>query len=354
MSLLERFKKKKTRVGLDIGSRSIKLVELTIEGSDVILTAVGVKELRPGIVENGEIKDRDAFIQEVQTLVEQCDRNIVDVVISLGGQGILSDKLIFKVEPNESISETIMFEATQKSPFDAEDITITHQVLRQFPEKNEVEALIVAAKNKIMQEYIDILYDAELRTIAVDVDTYAFNNCYASESSSEATLNTLVLLDIGYSACRVIFIKDGLFHSSREVNTANSYFLSTLQKQLKIPEAEANALLRGNSVNGITKDDLENTMSLILDDFGASFDMAFSYYKKTEDVETIDKIVVCGGGAYVPGIINYLGDRFDTTVVRSNPFSFLKYDPDLFGAIEPTEISALLSVAVGLALREVD
>jgi type IV pilus assembly protein PilM len=354
MSLLERFKKKRSRVGLDIGSRSLKLVEIQVEGGEIHLAAVGVKELRPGIVENGEIKDREAFIEEVTTLVDQCDPSIVDVVISLGGQGILSDKLIFKIEPNENVADTILWEASQRSPFDAENITISYKILRQFPERNEVEVLLVAARNEMMQEYIDTLYDAGLRTVAVDVDTYAFNNCYSMESYSEAALKTLVLMDIGYSACRVIFIKDGLFHSSREINTASNFFVSTLQKQLKIPELDAISLLHGKKVAGVSDEDFANTMSLILDDFGSSFDMAFSYFKKTEDVETIDKIVLCGGGTYVPNILSYLSDRFDTTVVRSNPFSFLKYDSELFGNIDPTKISALLTVAVGLALREVD
>ncbi len=354
MSLLERFKKKRSQVGLDIGSRSLKLVEIQVEGGEEHLTAVGVKELRPGIVENGEIKDKDAFIDEITTLVDQCDPSIVDVVISLGGQGILSDKLIFKIEPNENIADTILWEASQRSPFDAEDITISYKILRQFPERNEVEVLLVAARNQMMQEYIDALYDAGLRTVVVDVDTYAFNNCYSMESYSEAALSTLVLLDIGYSACRVTFIKDGLFHSSREINTANSFFISTLQKQLKVPEQDAISLLHGKTVASVSSEDFENAMSLILDDFGSNFDMAFSYFKKTEDVESIDKIVLSGGGAYVPNIIPYLSDLFDTTVVRSNPFSFLKYDKELFGAVEPTKISALLSVAVGLALRGVE
>ncbi len=353
MGLLERFKKKRSRVGLDIGSRSIKIVEIQIEGGEWHLTAVGVKELRPGIVENGDIKDPEAFVEEVTTLVDQCDPSIVDVVISLGGQGILSDKLIFKIEPNENIADTILWEASQRSPFDAEDITISYKILRQFPERNEVEVLLVAARNQMMQKYIDALYDAGLRTVAVDVGTYAFNNCYAMESYSEVALGTLVLMDIGYSGCRVIFIKDGLYHSSREINTANSFFITTLQKQLKIPEQDAISLLHGKKIPGVSDEDFQNTMSVILDDFGSSFDMAFSYFKKTEDVLSIDKIVICGGGAYVPNIITYLSDRFDTTVVRSNPFSFLKYDQDLFGAIDPSKISALLSVAVGLSLREV-
>lgn len=354
MGLFNKFKKESTRVGLDIGNKSLKLVEIKEVAGEVYLTAVGVKELRPGVIVNGDIKEKREFIEAVTTLVEQCDASIIDVVISLGGQGLLSDKFTFKIEPNENVNDTIMYEASQRSPFDGDDITRSYKILRRFPETNEVEVLLVAAKNLIMQTYIDALYEAGLRPVIVDVDTFAFNNCYARESYAEATLETLVLIDIGFAASRVIFIRNGLFHSSREINTAGDYFVKSLQKQLKIPEPDAVKLLSGQVVASVTDEDFLVALEYVLEEFCASFDMAFSYLRKTEEVEKIDKIVLGGGGAYTPKIVDYLKERFDTEVVRSNPFKFLRYDNTLFKGIEPADIAALITVAVGLAIREVN
>ncbi len=355
MSLFGRRKKDSTQVGLDIGSHSLKLVEIREKGDERYLVAMGIKDLRPGIVENGDIKDKESFIEAVRSLVDRCDSNIVDVVISLGGQGILSDKANFKIEPNEDISDTIYMEATGRSPFDANDITLSYKILRRFPEKNEVEVLLVAAKNQIMQNYIDALYEAGLRPIVVDVDTYAFNNCYAMESYAEAALPTLVLIDIGHVSCRVIFVKDGLYHSSRDITTAGEYFVKTLKKMLKIPEKDAEDLLHGKNLTNVSDEEFHNALSYALEEFAGSFDMAFSYFKKTENVDIIDKVVICGGGAYIPNIVGYLKERLETDVVRSDPFKFLRYDPVLFGGADLKNIpAARLSVAVGLALRKVD
>jgi type IV pilus assembly protein PilM len=354
MAILNRLKKNVSRVGLDIGNRSLKLVEIKELKGELHLTAIGVKELPSGVIDSGDIKDKNAFIDAVTTLVDQCDPNIIDVVISLGGQGILSDKFNVKIDPSENVEETILWEASQRSPFDVEDITLSYKILRQFPEKNEVEVLLVAAKNFIMQNYIDTLYEAGLRPVVVDVDTYAFNNCYAMESVAEATLDTLVLIDIGYVGCRVIFVKNGLYHSSREITTAGDFFIKTLQKQLKVPEQDAQALLQGRELPNVLQEDFDSSLSYALEEFGSSFDMAFSYLKKTEDVDSVDKVVLCGGGAYIPNILPFLSDRMDAEVVRSNPFNFLRYDPGLFRDINPEQISALLTVAVGLALRKVD
>ncbi len=205
-----------------------------------------------------------------------------------------------------------------------------------------------------MQNYIDTLYEAGLRPVVVDVDTYAFNNCYSMESVAEATHETLVLIDIGHVGCRVIFVKDGLYHSSREITTAGDFFVKTIQKQLKVPEKDAQGLIQGQQLPNVIQEEFDAALSYALEEFGSSFEMAFSYLKKTENVDKIDKIVVSGGGAYIPNILGYLSERMETEVVRSNPFNFLRYDPSLFRGVNPEQISALLTVAVGLALRKVD
>lgn len=354
MALFNKFGKNKTRVGLDIGNRSLKLVEIKDVGGELYLTAVGVKELRAGIVVNGEIKDKPAFIEAVTTLVNQCDSAIVDVVISQSGRGVLSDKFNFKIAPNEDVTETVLWEAGQRSPFDAEDITISFEVLRQFPETHEVEVLLVAAKNQIIQDYIDTLYEAGLRPVIVDVDIYAFNNSYAMESYAEAALETLVLVDVGHVGSRVIFIRNGLYHSSREIMPAGDYFAKTIQKQLKIPESDAVALLYGRQLPHVSDVDLRTALNDVFEEFVSGFNMAFSYFQKTEEVDRIDKVVLCGGGVYVPGFIPFLANRLETEVVMSNPFACLRYESGLFRTVDPTKFAALLTVAIGLALRKVD
>ncbi|ERP30910.1 type IV pilus assembly protein PilM [Chitinivibrio alkaliphilus] len=343
------------RVGLDIGSHSLKLIEINKRGDEFYLTAVGAKSLPPDTIENGELKKVSEFIDAVKHLVDQCDPTIVDVVISLNGQGLLSDKFRFKVAPNENVNDMVLYEASQRSPFDSEDITTSYKILNHFPESDEVEILLVAAKNYIVQAYIDALYQAGLRPIVVDVDIYALNNCYALESVSEGALDTLCLLDVGNKKTRVAFIRDGLFHSSREINTATSYFVEGLQKQLRIPESDAQKLLRNRIPENVSEESFLSALDHLLEEFCSNFNMALSYLKKNESFDRLDKIVVAGGGAYIPKLIEYFGNYFDTEVVRSNPFHFLKYDDDLFGGnTPPAELESLISVSVGLATREIN
>ena len=353
MGLFGKIATRTRRVGLDIGSSSLKLVEIQDDKGELVLTAAGIRALTPGVVENGDIKDEEAFVIAVRALVENCNSDIQEVTISLGGQGILSDKMVVKVEDGDDQDTAIRFDASRRSPFDADDITMDYKTLRHFPESNEVEVLLVAAKNQIMERYIDVLYEADLKPVCVDVASFAFNNCYSKESYAEPAIPTLVLMDIGHTAARIVFVKDGLFHSTREITTGGDYFAKVVERQLKISGADAHNLLRGREVEGVDQEAFHDSLEYAMEEFVLSFDMAFSYYRKSEDVETIDKIVLSGGGSYIPGIIEYLQRRVDTDVVRSDPFSFLGFKEGLFGDANPSDFSALLTVAVGLALRKV-
>ena len=353
MTLFNRKNRNNYSVGLDIGSKSIKLVELVKEDGDLRLTAVGIKDLPEGVVVNGVVKETDTFVGVITQLINQCNPEIVDVVVSTGTVGILNDKIEFSFESFENIEETILWEATQRSPFDVEDITISYKILNIDEESNKMQVLLVAAKNPNMQPCIDALYEAGLRPTIVDVSSYAFNNCYAKESELEESPETLILLDIGHTGSRIMFVKDGLYHSMRDISIGGVHILKTLQKQLKVDFGHATSIMLGQKVEGVSLDDIQATLQFVFEEFCSSFDMAFSYYRKDSGDNSVEKVVVCGGGVYVPGFVEFLSQHLNIEVVISNPFSFLKYDAELFNGADTSNFSALLSVATGLALRGV-
>ena len=340
-------------VGLDIGSKSIKLVELKKEDGFLRLTAVGIKDLPEGVVSNGIVKEKEAFVDVITQLINQCDPEIVDVVVSMGTAGILSDKIEFSFDSFDNIEETILWEATQRSPFDVEDITISYKVLNIDEERKKMQVLLVAAKNPNMQLCIDALYEAGLRPTIVDVSSYAFNNCYAKEAELDENPETLILLDVGHQGSQILFIKDGLYHSTRGINIGGEYIIKTLQKQLKVNYGQAVSIMLGQQVEGVPLDNIQASLQFAFEEFCSSFDMAFSFYRKDSGDDSVEKVIVCGGGVYVPGFTAFLSSHLGIEVKVSNPFSFLKYDTELFNNADTSNFAALLSVATGLALRGV-
>ncbi len=348
-------RKDNATVGLDIGSHSVKLVKLRHGRSGGhFLEAMGKWDLKPGTVENGEIKNKDALREALTTLVQQCDPSIVDVVISMSGNAMLSEKFTFNVDPHDNPEETILWEASQRSPFDVDDITLDYKILHEFPEKNQIEVLLIAAKNQIMQGYIDLVYEAGLRPVIVDVETFAIYNCYALENEAETDNEGVVaLLNVGHNHTNITFVKDGLYHSTRDIATAGSFFAKTISRQLNIPDDNAAELLRGRG-DVADKELLSRALEFSAEELSTGIDLAFSYFRSTEKSDKIDRMVLSGGGAYLAGLTKVLAERHNTNVRISNPLAHIEYDPGLFRGVDTRTVSAFTTIAVGLAMRKVD
>jgi type IV pilus assembly protein PilM len=339
-------------VGLDIGNHTLKIVKMRRQKDGYFLEAAGIKDLPKGTIEGGEIKKRDALIDAITHLVNQCDPSIREIVFSMGGHGIISDKITFKIEDDDNAEELILWEASQRSPFDVDDITLDYKILRRFPGTRESEVLLVAAKNHIMQSYLDIIYDAALVPVIVDVDAFAVTNSYALECAGLPDMGTIALLNIGHSTTSITFIRDGIYHSSRDISPAGEFFNRIIQRNMGITSEEAAQAVKGKASGTVDMNQLKQSVSYAAEELSSGIDLAFSYYKNSEKTDSIDKIVLSGGGAYIPTLAQFLEGRHQTKVQISNPLAHVQYNKNLFGGTNVENIGAILTVAVGLALRK--
>lgn len=353
MDLFKRMRGEVSTVGLDIGNFSLKLAQVVHGRDGYRLAASGIQELPPGTIEGSEILNRSALIEAITTLVNGCDPSIVEVVISMSGHGIISDRMNFSVEPGENAEELILWQAAQRSPFDVDDITLDYRILRQDERKNEVEVFMVGAKNQVMQNSIDLLYDAGLKPVVVDVDAFAVANCYYLSCGDRPDPGTVALVNVGHDLTGVTFIKDGVLHSTRDISTAGTFFNTVLQRNLGVTAEEALSIIKGRTNRAMDLNVLWQSIEYAAEELSSGIDLAFSYFKSVEKSDSIDKIVLSGGGAYIPNIVPFLEKRHDTTVQLSNPLAYLQFDPELFRGLNPQSISSLLTVAVGLGLRKV-
>jgi type IV pilus assembly protein PilM len=101
-------KRVKLAAGLDIGANSIKLVKLARKGSGYSLKALAIKELPMGVINAEEIKDRDAVIFDIQSLVDQTDPKLKDVVVGISGHGVITDKLIMDRKTGTEAEQAIL------------------------------------------------------------------------------------------------------------------------------------------------------------------------------------------------------------------------------------------------------
>ncbi|UCC81207.1 MAG: type IV pilus assembly protein PilM [Candidatus Zixiibacteriota bacterium] len=345
-------KKSKLAVGLDIGSSCIKLIKLQTKPGGYLLKAMGIKELPAGAIVSDEIKDRDAVIFDIQNLVDQADPKIKDVVISISGHGVITDKFVMDKKTGAEAEQAILFEAEQRSPFDVEDVTMDYHIIRYDDEAGKMEILLVAARNEFLKNILDIVFDAGLKPVLVDTDAFAVLNAYDVNYDADPSKVT-ALINIGYENTNIVFLKDGLYHSTRDVSNGIRLISEAVSREFRLNQELTAKAMKGEMDSSIDQDMLKATVATTFEELIAGIEVAISYFKSSSGSEALDWIVLSGGGALVPYLPELMQNKLAIPVEIFNPLRNIEYDPDLFVEHQPEKVAPLLAVPMGLAVRRV-
>jgi len=345
-------RKTKLAVGLDIGASSIKLVRLQRKPSGFALKSLALKELPLDAIAAEEVRDRDAVIFDIQSLVDQTDPKIKDVVISISGHGVITDKIVMDRKSGNEAEQAILFEAEQRSPFDVEDVTLDYHVIQTDPETNKMEVLLVAARNEFLKNYLDLILDAGLRPVMVDTDAFAILNAYEINYEIDPSRVT-ALIDVGFDSANITFIKDGLYHSTRDVSNGIRLIFDAIGKEFRLNQEMANKALKGEMDGSIDQDMFKATVFTSAEELLAGLEVAISYFKSSSGAKQLDWVVLSGGGALVPYFPELLQNKLGIPVEIFNPLRNIEYDPDMFMEYQPEKVAPLLAVPIGLAARRI-
>jgi len=341
-----------TTAALDSGSSSIKLVKMENRGSNYAIRSMGIRDLPVETIVSEEIKDRDTVIFNIQTLVEQTDPNIKEVVLSISGHGVLTDKFTIDKKSGSEAEQAILFEAEQRAPFDVEDVTMDYHVISVDEEMNKMDVLLVAARNEFLASYLDVVIEAGLKPVLVDTDAFAILNSYEINYDIDPERVT-ALVNIGYDVTNITFVKDGRYHSTRDVSAGARIIYDTIQREFRLNQELAAKALRGEMETSIDQDMLKSTIVTSAEEMISGIEVAFSYFRSLAKINTIDWIILSGGSALIPYLPEFIQSKLNVPIEIANPLRNIEYDPDMFSYIQPERIAPLLAVPIGLAARKV-
>ena len=284
-------------------------------------------------------------------MIDEVDPKIRDVVVSISGYGVITDKFTIDKKTGSEAEQAILFEAEQRSPFDVEDVTMHHHVIRVDEETKKQEILLVAARNEFLNSFIELISDAGLQPAVVDVDAFAALNAYLFNYDVDPE-RTTVLVNIGYDVTNVLYIHEGFYHSTRDISAGTREIYNSIQKEFRLNAELANKAIKGEMKDSIDQDMLKATVVSATEELISGMELAFSYFKSQAGVDRIDWMVLSGGGALVPFLPEYLQSKLSIPLEILNPLRNIDFDPEMFQYLEPEKIAPLLTVPVGLAMRK--
>ena len=346
-------KKSKPVVGLDIGSSAVKAVELRASGKSYKVTAVGIEPIPPDSIVDGAIIDGTAVADAIKRLFENKAFKSKDVAASLSGNAVIVKKISLPVMTEAELSESIYWEAEQYIPFDIQDVNLDYQILDAGTgpdSKGTMDVLLVAAKKEKIADYTGVIAQAGKTPVVVDVDAFALQNAYEMNYGNDPQA-VVVLLNAGASAININIIQGDQSVFTRDIAMGGNAYTEAVQKELNLPFDTAEALKKGESVDGVTFEEVQPVLHAMTENVLLEIQKTFDFFKSSATTDKIDRVLLSGGASRVDGFQKALEERFATVIEPFNPFEKITFDPGKLGVTDPDGVQTAAAVAVGLALR---
>lgn len=386
-------RKRKTLTGMDIGSSTVKCMRLDLNQQPPLITHFAKTDLAPEAIVDGEIMDRELVISALQECAEKAELPKEPVATAVSGRAVIVKKIVMDKMSAEDAREAIFWEAEQHVPFDIDDITLDFQILDDDIGAGQMEILLVAAKKDMVQTHAELLRDAGFIPSVIEVASFANQNAWEFcqslaadeiiDAVEEATApvdpdeeleNALIdgaaedgpeddetpadeegefiaMLDVGGGVTNVHIVKDGVPYFTRDLPIGTGHFIEEFQKQLGLTYETANAVAHGETAE-VDTDLVTDIVRSVAEEIYQGLEPSLSYLKNSGEADGIDRIVLSGGGAQLPGLKEHLAESYEVPAEIADPLKNLDYVEGVFGDDDPEKIGPMLTVSVGLALRK--
>jgi len=342
------FGRKKTSVGLDIGSGLIKVAVVDHSKSQPELVHVAVAPLLADAIVEGEIMDPGIVSDAITAALAEAGVTTKDVVTAVGGRDVIIKKIQIERVKEAQARELMRWEAEQHVPFDMESVELDFQILDPDGSDPEMSVLLVAAKRELVEAKVRVLSDAGLNAVAVDVDAFALHNAFEL-NHPDAMSGTVALVNIGHEVTNVNIVEDGVPILTRDLPTGTRRIKEDLQRERGLGSDEADALLKGFD----RSEHLDAVLESRGEEIAVGIERAVAFLASSSRSGTsVSGVFVCGGGSRAPGLLEVLADRLRLSVQAANPLANLVVRDGAFGSLVTDEVAPLLMLPLGLALRK--
>jgi type IV pilus assembly protein PilM len=343
----------KLAVGLDIGSSSVKIVQLKERKGGFMLQAFGSAPLPPEAIVDGALMNSSAIVQAIQELVAKEKVKTKEVAIGVRGHSVIIKKISLPRMSQEELDESIQWEAEQYIPFDVKDVNIDTTILTpEGDAAGQMDVLLVAAKKDMINDYTSVCAEAGLTATVVDVDAFAVQNAYeASYDVDPGT--TAVLINVGAAVTNINILARGTTTFTRDITMGGNAFTEEIQKQLNISYDEAEALKVGGQgeTDAVVPQEVERVIAGVAEQLAGEIQRSLDFYSATAADHKIGKVLLSGGTARIPALFKVLEARAGVPVEILNPFKNIEIDNRRFDPAAILAAAPSAAVGVGLALR---
>jgi type IV pilus assembly protein PilM len=332
----------KSIVGLDIGSHSVKAVEVSRSGTTLALTGVG----------QARVSAPDRVADAIGEAFAAGGFKTRRVVTAVSGRSVIVRYVPMMNVPDEDLRRAVAYEADKYIPFDVDEVVLDCQKVDDGTAPSpggQVKVLLVAVKRSVIDEHVAMVQKAGLTPVVVDCDYFALGNAFETRALrlGQEDASVRALLDIGAAKTSINILKGHTSHFTRDFYVAGNDVTETLAKRFgESPED----VERMKEDPGQAQESMKEAFSSVLEDIGSEVRLSFDYYENQFD-QQVQEVCLSGGSVLFPDADKMLSEVLGLEAKLWDPLEALDTS-DLSEQVgQLGKNSARLVVAVGLASR---
>ncbi|MCX6723772.1 MAG: type IV pilus assembly protein PilM [Candidatus Staskawiczbacteria bacterium] len=351
--------------GLDIDDMSVKVVKLKKKGRGFALASFNETRMTADVVKDGEIENEAIMVRAIKSACDTVKGKKLgtrNVVVSLPEQKSFLQVIQMPKMGEEELAVAVPLEAENYIPMPIDDVYLDFHVIPSVKDYlNHVEVLIVATPKKIVDSYISCIKKAGLTPIALEVESRAITMALIKK---DANSSLLALIDFGESNVNFIIFSGNSTRFTCSIPISSRSITEAISESLKVNFNEAEKLKLEYGLVGkksekstIHGEKVSSIITKILDDLISQIKKYLNFYRDHSSYEYLlpdgkkENILLCGEGAELKGLPEFVSKKLDIPAELGNPLSNLNLDKDKI--IIKKELLSF-TTAIGLALRQVD
>jgi type IV pilus assembly protein PilM len=336
-------------VGIDIGTNSIKIVELEEVGTTHKLKNIGEAPIAQGVITNKVIQNSNVVSNILSSLIDDIRIQADDAAVSISGNPVLLKRVSLPTMSSAELKKSIKWEFEQLSSNGIRDFNYDYQVIDSQNSNDRIDVLIVAVNKLIANQYLSIISAAGLNPVLIDLDVFSLATMY--QENYPDSEGQIALVNIGASVTNILILQNGEVVFARDLLTGGDIYSHSIMTELDITYDQAEEVKHSQSA-GFNSPVADHLADDFIKTISAEIKETMDYYSAAHSQEKVKRIMIGGGTAMLPGLKEKISEITQSYVGILNPFRNIDLSKDIFDPEYVEDISPKLCIAAGLALNK--
>ncbi|MBI2065281.1 MAG: type IV pilus assembly protein PilM [Candidatus Yanofskybacteria bacterium] len=361
-SFFRSIKSKGNNIGIDIGTSSIKLVELEKRGGRFNLVNYGIFELQgdsghtssssEGWQSILKLPDED-IASGIKELLVRAKISSIDVVASISSFSTFATVIEMPYVSNDDLARALQFEAKKYIPIPLDEVVLDWSIVGisdservKSAKPSTVEVFLAAVPKDETLRYQNIMKNAGLRLQALELENSSLIRVLLGND-----LSPTVIVNIGGRSTSIMIVNRGYERVSHNYEIGGFEITKAIAQSLSISLEKAEELKRKFGLMKTDENIVNESMISLINMMIFETQKTISSYEESKK-EKIANVILVGGLVNMPNFANYFKEKLGRDVLVGNSFSRLVYPNELEPIV--SELSTALSVAIGLGMRDLE